>query len=57
MEYNMTHERPKLTEDEIFELAENLADEAFGKRGLIEYGERQELTVKFNKILIEKIGK
>ena len=53
----MTHERPKLTEDEIFELAENLADEAFGKRGLIEYGERQELTVKFNKILIEKIGK
>lgn len=57
MEYIRTHERPELSEDEIFELAETLADEAFGKKGMIEYSDRQELTVKFNELLVEKIRK
>jgi len=44
-----------MKEDEIFELSELLADEAFGKRGLIEYSQRQELTVKFNEILVKAL--
>ena len=40
-----------MTDDQLFELAEQLADEAFGKKGMIEYSDRQELTVKFYKIL------
>ena len=39
-------------EDKLFELAEKLADEVYGNyRGVILYSERQELTVKFFKIL------
>ena len=44
-----------MSEMEIFELAEILADEVFGKEGYIYYSERQELTVKFNDILIKKL--
>lgn len=44
-----------MTEDEIFELAELLADEAFDKKGVIYYSERQELTSIFNKMLVKKL--
>jgi len=46
-----------LTDDEIFELSELLADEVFGDIGYIYYAERQELTSKFNEIIIEKLHK
>jgi len=39
--------------DKTFELAERLADEAFGSKGVIEYSSRQELTVKFYEMLKE----
>lgn len=39
--------------DKTFELAERLADEAFGSKGVIEYSNRQKLTVKFYKMLKE----
>ena len=45
-----------MTEDKIFELAELLADEAFGKKGMIAYSERQELTSKFNEILVKNLS-
>jgi hypothetical protein len=45
-----------MTEDKIFELAELLADEAFGKKGMIAYSERQELTSEFNKILVKNLA-
>jgi len=32
-----------------------LADEAFGKKGLIHYAERQELTSKFNEMLVKNL--
>lgn len=41
--------------DKIFELAELLADEAFGEKGLIAYSQRQELTSKFNEILVKNL--
>jgi len=37
--------------DKTFELAEHLADEAFGSKGVIEYSSRQELTSKFYEML------
>ena len=40
-------------ENKTFELAERLADEAFGSKGVIEYSSRQELTVKFYEMLKE----
>ena len=39
--------------DKTFELAERLADEAFGSKGVTEYSSRQELTVKFYAMLKE----
>lgn len=39
--------------DKTFELAERLADEAFGSKGVIEYSNRQKLTVKFYEMLKE----
>lgn len=44
-----------MNEDKIFELAELLADEAFGKKGMIAYSERQELTSKFNEMLVKNL--
>lgn len=41
--------------DKTFELAERLADEAFGSKGVIEYSSRQELTVKFYEMLKETL--
>lgn len=41
-----------MDEDKIFELAEILADKAFGNKGRYLYSERQELTSKFNEMLL-----
>ena len=41
--------------DKTFELAERLADEAFGSKGVIEYSSRQELTSKFYEMLKETL--
>ena len=46
-----------MSEDQIFELAEKLADEAFGDEGFIKYSERQVLAHKFYKILIKELNK
>lgn len=39
--------------NKTFKLAERLADEAFGSKGVIEYSNRQKLTVKFYEMLKE----
>lgn len=44
-----------MDEEQIFQLAELLADEVFGQDGMIKYSERQELSLKFHKILSEKL--
>lgn len=40
-----------MNEDKIFELAEKLADEAYGDKGVYLYSERQDLTSRLNDIL------
>lgn len=44
-----------MNEDKIFEIAELLSDEAFGKNGVVYYSERQEMTSKFNEILVKNL--
>ena len=44
-----------MTQKDIFELAELLADETFSEKGLIRYSEKQELTIKFFNILENNI--
>ena len=44
-----------MNDKQIFQLAELLADESFGTKGMILYSERQELTSKFYEILIQYI--
>lgn len=39
------------TLDGVYQLAEKLADEAYGDKGVYLYSERQDLTLRFNEIL------
>lgn len=45
-----------ITEEKVFQIAEKLADEVFGKEGMEKYSERQVLTVELNKILTSEIN-
>ena len=40
-----------MNEEETFKLAEKLADEAYGDKGVYLYSERQDLTIRLNNIL------
>lgn len=46
-----------IEEEKVFQIAEKLADEVFGKEGMEKYSERQVLAVELNKILITELGK
>ncbi len=44
-----------MKEDQIYEIASKLADEAFGDKGVYYYSQRQELTYKFNEMLLAEL--
>ena len=46
-----------MEEEQIYNLAEKLADEVYGEKGYIFYSERQELTNKFNDLLTIELKK
>jgi hypothetical protein len=46
-----------IAEEKVFQIAEKLADEVFGKEGMEKYSERQVLTVELNKILTTELEK
>jgi hypothetical protein len=50
IDFIKAHEKV-IDDDVLYNLADILADEAFGKRGLIEYSARQVLSLKFFEML------